>query len=580
MKKRRIVSIVVLIVTSFVLLIVNLRNTHAFYVDDDGNIITSSFNGEIMLYGGELTTNNKTYSNYHSNGMVLWILGGNFTMNHPTVIKSGDGGENDYLNGNNSAILIQEQGKYTMNSGNITTDATYAHGMIAYQGGNINVNDTSIVTKRDYSSGIMVSDGGNIIGKNLNIETFGNNSSAINSDKSGNINVDGGSYQTNGEKSPAIYSSLDINVKNANLVAKQSEGVIINGNHSVSLENSTLTSFSLYKNIFMYQSDSFDSSGTATFTSSNGKIVTHHGDTFSITNTNAYIKLINNIIVNSGDNFLKIGGSDYGVQGSNGGNVILDMIQQDAIGNITVDDISKLNMCLMNGSHYTGSINSSNSGLIHLSISRDSIFNLTGDTYVNSLEDEDSTYANIHLNGHQLFVNGEKLVIQNSSDVNEDTPSNTNQQSSSDNNQSNSSQQSSSGNQKSSNNNQQSSDGSQSSGNGVTSNNGDRTVNSNSSNSDTLKDGNSDDFVKKNESDNSSSVNNGNDDVMTKDKKVDDSSSDKDVTSYGGNVSNSGSIYQVDDKRVMIINIIGVVLIVTSIVSLVKTRKLKDDKND
>ena len=107
MKKRRIVSIVVLIVTSFVLLIVNLRNTHAFYVDDDGNIITSSFNGEIMLYGGELTTNNKTYSNYHSNGMVLWILGGNFTMNHPTVIKSGDGGENDYLNGIKSKDSIK-----------------------------------------------------------------------------------------------------------------------------------------------------------------------------------------------------------------------------------------------------------------------------------------------------------------------------------------------------------------------------------------------------------------------------------------------------------------------------------------
>lgn len=87
-----------------------------------------------------------------------------------------------------------------------------------------------------------------------------------------------------------------------------SEGIVIEGKNSVSLENSTLidTNSELngksttYKNIFLYQSMNGDASdGVSNFTASNSTITTNKGDTFYITNTSAIINLVNNKITNN-----------------------------------------------------------------------------------------------------------------------------------------------------------------------------------------------------------------------------------------------------------------------------------------
>lgn len=87
-----------------------------------------------------------------------------------------------------------------------------------------------------------------------------------------------------------------------------SEGIVIEGKNSVSLENSTLidTNSELngksttYKNIFLYQSMNGDASdGVSNFTASNSTITTNKGDTFYITNTSAIINFVNNKITNN-----------------------------------------------------------------------------------------------------------------------------------------------------------------------------------------------------------------------------------------------------------------------------------------
>ena len=81
--------------------------------------------------------------------------------------------------------------------------------------------------------------------------------------------------------SPSIYSTANINVKDATLVAKASEGIVIEGANTVTIENCDLTDSNTklngqsttYKNIFLYQSMSEDASnGTATFTAKNSNI--------------------------------------------------------------------------------------------------------------------------------------------------------------------------------------------------------------------------------------------------------------------------------------------------------------------
>ena len=267
----------------------------------------------------------------------------------------------------------------------------------------------------------MTTGGGIMNATNLTINTAGTSSAAIRSDRGGGIvTVDKGTYKTTGKGSPTIYSTADITVKNAKLISTASEGVVIEGKNSVTLENVELTDTNntlngqstTYKNIFLYQSMSGDAAnGEAIFTSKNSTITTNKGDSFYVTNTTATINLENNKIINndSSGNFLRIQKDSWGNSGSNGGIVTLNLINQEANGNIVVDSISKLNMKLSNGSLFKGSINNNNEGEVSLILDKTSSIILTGNTYVKSLVNDDSTNSNINLNGYKLYVNGVEL---------------------------------------------------------------------------------------------------------------------------------------------------------------------------
>ena len=258
--------------------------------------------------------------------------------------------------------------------------------------------------------------------KNLTIETSGTSSAAIRSDRGGGtITVDGGTYKTTGKGSPSIYSTANVTVSNATLTSTSSEGVVIEGKNSVVLENVSLedTNNTLngqsttYKNIFLYQSMSGDAAdGSATFIAKNSNITTNKGDTLYVTNTTSSITLENNTIINNDKtgNLLRIQKDSWGNSGSNGGDVTLTLKNQNVSGNIVVDSISTLNMSLTSKSYFEGAINSDNSAKnITLKLDKNSKIKLTADTYVTTLDDEDTTYSNIDLNGYNLYINNTKL---------------------------------------------------------------------------------------------------------------------------------------------------------------------------
>ena len=264
----------------------------------------------------------------------------------------------------------------------------------------------------------MTTGGGIMKAENLTVKTAGTSSAAIRTDRGGGtVTVNKGTYETTGKGSPAIYSTADITVKNAKLAATASEGVVIEGKNSVSLENvelidtnNTLNGQSTtYKNVFLYQSMSGDAAdGEAEFSAKDSKITTNKGDSFYVTNTTAKISLSNNTIVNNDaeGNFLRIQKDSWGKSGSNGGTVTLAMSNQKASGNIVVDEISKLSMELSGGSSYTGTINGENAGEVELVLDASSKITLTGDSYVKSLTNADVTNSNINLNGYKLYVDG------------------------------------------------------------------------------------------------------------------------------------------------------------------------------
>lgn len=143
----------------------------------------------------------------------------------------------------------------------------------------------------------------------------------------------------------------------------------------------------------------------------NGGNATIEGATISktggdSTNTDAIINL-KNCQLTYGSNTLisNKGTTEWGTTGTNGGNLTLNAENQTLKGNIEIDNISTLKMNLTN-SQYTGTINGEQTAKqIDIKIDSNTKIKLTGNSYITSLEDEDTTYSNIDFNGYTLYVN-------------------------------------------------------------------------------------------------------------------------------------------------------------------------------
>ncbi len=431
-----IITLVIIIVVLW-FLIINNSDNKVDNINNKRNERTSSSTNyssvNKITTDEEITSGEYTSSNADENSILI-SNGAKVTLSNITVSKTGDsdGGDSTSFYGTNSGILASEGANITIINSTITTDANGANGVFSYGGSattnnsssdntTVNISDSTITTSKNNSGGIMTTGGGIMNAENLIVNTAGTSSAAIRSDRGGGtVNVNKGTYKTTGKGSPAIYSTADITVKNATLIATASEGVVIEGKNSVTLENVELTDTNntlngqstTYKNIFLYQSMSGDAAnGEAVFSSQNSKIVTNKGDSFYVTNTTATINLENNKIINNDleGNFLRIQKDSWGKSLSNGGNVTLNLINQEANGNIVVDEISKLIMNLNNNSSFKGAINSTNEGEVSLTLDATSSITLTNNTYLKSLTNADSTNSNINLNGYKLYVNGVEM---------------------------------------------------------------------------------------------------------------------------------------------------------------------------
>ena len=437
-KKETLIGIIVIITLSLILgllwfLIINNTNSNNIQsINTSSNTVYSA----VKKITKDENIKNKSYKSIKANQNVVLIKNKiNSLLSNLKINKSGDsnGGDNTSFYGTNSGILAKDGANLTIKNSTIKTNATGANGVFSYGGSattqnssgdgtTVNISDSKITTTKDDSGGIMTTGGGVMNANNLIINTAGTSSAAIRSDRGGGVvKVNKGTYTTTGKGSPAVYSTADITVKNATLISKASEGLVIEGKNKIKLEkvklidtNNTLNGQSTtYKNIFIYQSMSGDAdNGTAEFSSKNSTIVTNKGDSLYVTNTKANITLENNKITNKDktSNFIRIKKDSWGNSGSNGGDVNLKLINQKVKGNIVVDSISKLTMKLTNKSSYTGTINNKNTAkYIKLVLSKNSKIKLTGDSYISELDDKDSTYSNIDLNGYKLYVGGKQL---------------------------------------------------------------------------------------------------------------------------------------------------------------------------
>ena len=307
-------------------------------------------------------------------------------------------------------MLGIEGSQTSIKNSNITSNSIGSNAVFATgEGSVINIENTNIHTKGDSSRGLDATYKGTVNGKNLTITTEGAHSATLATDRGeGTITAEAAKLTTSGAGSPVIYSTGNITANSINGVANKSEIGVVEGKNSITLTNSNVTGY--HDNGFMlYQSFSGDAeSGIACLKAENNTLTTHGTGAFIyVNNTTAEADLTGNTILMPNTTTLVKAAADsrWGKDGENGGHLTLCASTQELNGNIVADSISTVALDMTNGSSLVGAINTDNTAKeITMKLSKDSSWTLTGDSYVKSLTNEDTTGSNIHLNGYKLVV--------------------------------------------------------------------------------------------------------------------------------------------------------------------------------
>lgn len=318
--------------------------------------------------------------------------------------------DNSNFHGQNAVMLGIEGSQTSIKDSNITSNSIGSNAVFATgEGSVINVENTNIHTKGDSSRGLDATYKGTVNGKNLTITTEGAHSATLATDRGeGTITAEAAKLTTSGTGSPVIYSTGNITANNVNGVANKSEIGVVEGKNSITLTNSNVTGY--HDNGFMlYQSFSGDAeSGIARLKAENNTLTTHGTGAFIyVNNTTAEADLTGNTILMPNTTTLVKAAADsrWGKDGENGGHLTLRASNQELSGNIVADSISTIAIDMANGSSLVGAINTDNTAKeVTVKLSKDSTWTLTGNSYVKTLTNEDTTGENIHLNGYKLVV--------------------------------------------------------------------------------------------------------------------------------------------------------------------------------
>ncbi len=396
------------------------------------------FGGSDQVTQGEAATNvttdstisGETYESTGDDENALRVTGATVALNGVTIQKSAgatSNTENGDFYGMNAGFLATDGATVSIKDATVLTSAQNGNGIFSYGSQTtVNVENTTIQTTKDNSGGIQTTGGGTMNATNLTVTTAGNSSAAIRTDRGGGtVVVNKGTYTSNGYNSPAVYSTADITVKNATLNAENSEALVIEGQNSISLENTDVTgnmsstqgssSDNNVHNVMIYQSMSGDAeTGTSVFTMKGGTFTGRNGDQIYVTNTHSKIHLEDVTIKNldTTGRLLAVLGNDatrgWGTAGQNGGQVDLTTNNQTLSGAIEVDTVSTLNFTMGNGTNFTGTIqivkNAEGGTAVEnnavITVEEGATWTLTGNVTITSLENK----GTINFNGYTITL--------------------------------------------------------------------------------------------------------------------------------------------------------------------------------
>ena len=408
-----------------------------FYGINSAVLVNS--NGTLDISNVEIETNSKG-----SNG--IFVTNGESSAGAGDVgagSGSGSGGAPDAQagSGDNSdggtppSMPGDSSGASDANSGGQGGASPSGNSETADGSSEANVENVKITTHSDKSRGLDATYNGIINAKNVEINTNGQSCAALATDRGeGEVHVSNsvlntGVDQQSGRGSPIIYSTGNITVDDSKGCAYVSQIACIEGKNSIELNNCDLSAYAEGNRqdngnyvdlggVFIYQSMSGDADvGTSTFSASKSVLsiesessVYKEAPMFHVTNTKAIINLEGTELNFGSGVLLNVSGQNqWGSEGSNGGDVSFNAVDEILDGDIIIDSISTLNLSLSSTS-FNGAINPSGDfGDTSVTIDSGSDWTLDGDSYITSLTNN----GKIEYNGHTLYVNGKAYTESN-----------------------------------------------------------------------------------------------------------------------------------------------------------------------
>ena len=380
------------------------------YESSEGTIALS---GVYTVDGEEKTSKEEDFeSNSEDENAVLVTGKGTLTMTGATLSKTGDTSSADESNfyAVNAIFAVADHSTATLGDATLESEADGSNAVFATgEASKITADNLTIHTKGDSSRGLDATYGGTIEATNVDITTEGAHCAPIATDRGdGTIVVEGGTLSAAGEGSPCIYSTGDITAKTVTGTAMGSQAAVVEGKNSITLRDCDLTGAG-ENGVMLYQSTSGDAAeGTARFSAADSRIATtSDGPMFYITNTYAEAVLENTTLEYGSGILVKASGNNtnhWGEEGANGGNFTLNATKQELEGDITCDEISTVALSLADGSSYKGTIDGSHTGKeVSILLDEDSVWEVTGDSYVAAITDADESLDNLKSNGHTIY---------------------------------------------------------------------------------------------------------------------------------------------------------------------------------
>ena len=332
--------------------------------------------GAYVIDGKSVELTGGTYTSSDTDQNVFLVInGGSLKISNAKIVKTGDASKSDSKRssdvsddynfyGINSVILVVgEESSAEISDCIITSDCSGANAVFSTAGAKADVNNVQITTTGNSSRGVYATYDGTINADHVDITTSGAHCAPIATDRGGgHVAVTNSKVQCSGDGSPCIYSTGEIKAENVVGVSTGAQAAVIEGKNSITMTKCDFTVSGGNNGVMLYQSMSGDASdkdatancSTLTMTGTTIRNSTD-GAMFYITNTTSVINLEGgNTLECKNGNLVDAAAGRWGKDGSNGGELSLNIKDDKISDSVTADDISSVAVNVLDGGEFKG----------------------------------------------------------------------------------------------------------------------------------------------------------------------------------------------------------------------------------